>query len=255
MSYRYLFLHGGPAMGAAMERALYPERIDCHWWDQPRPVVGARRPCQDLCDAAEVELRRQAQLHGQPLTLLASSFGAVLATHLSRVAPRLIARIVLLSPVAELEQGLLRVARRVAQLSGQPAPALDAALARHDQAPGRESYWAVFHALLSHPALVKQYWLPGSPRADWFAQMLALPEMFDLAAHMAIADDYQRTPLLPQAVPFRGPVDIILGVADPLFDPVEAAAWWRRCYPQAQVRLAPAAHFPHLEWSLDACLA
>ncbi|MYM66350.1 alpha/beta fold hydrolase [Pseudoduganella sp. FT55W] len=247
MSSPALFLHGGPAMGAAMERASYPQLADCHWWDQPRPAAGTRRPYHDLLDAAEVELRRLAALHGEPLTLLANSFGAVLATHLARVAPQLIACIVLLAPVAELEQGLLRVARHVVQFSEVPAPALQAALAAHERAQDRESYWAMFHALLPHPSLSSQYWLPGSSRAAWFAQMLALPEMFDLAAHMAIADDYQRAPLLPQAVPFSGPVELIFGAADPLTDAVAAAAWWRQCYPQAQARRVAAAHFPHLE--------
>lgn len=245
MSNPCFFLHGGPAMSAAMERESHPGLA--HWWDQPRPVVGARRPYQDLLAAAEAELRRQAHACGAPLTVLASSFGAVLAAHLARVAPELIARIVLLAPVADLEQGLLRLARRLAQYAQAPVTQLQAGLDAYARAPGREQYWSVVNALLAHPDLAAQYWLPGSPRAAWFLQMLARPEMFDLAAHMALADDYQRAPLQPQRVPFDGPVDLLLGVADPLDDAAAAAHWWRQCYPQARAHLLTAAHFPHLE--------
>nr|WP_315261311.1 alpha/beta hydrolase [uncultured Duganella sp.] len=242
-----LFLHGGPAMGAAMERECTAQLPDCHWWDQPRPTAGQGRPHQMLQEAAEAELRRVAALHGAPLVLMANSFGAVLATHLARVAPQLIARLVLLAPVADLEQGLLRLARRLAALPGPPASPLRMALNGYAGAPGRDRYWRVFHAMLEHPELAAQYWLPGSPRAAWFAQMLGRPEMFDLAAHMAIADDYQRAPLQPQRVPFDGPVELILGAADPLCDYSATARWWRQCYPQARKHLLAAAHFPHLE--------
>lgn len=242
-----LFLHGGPAMGAVMERECAAQLPDCYWWDQPRPAAGQGRPYQALLDAAEAELRRLAAERAAPLVLMANSFGAVLATHLARVAPQLIARLVLLAPVADLEQALLRLARRVVALSAQPAASLRAALTAYDAAPARERYWAVVHALLQHPELAAQYWLPGSPRAAWFAQMLAQPEMFDLAAHMAIADDYQRAPLQPQRVPFDGPVELILGAADPLGDYSATARWWRQCFPQARKHLLAAAHFPHLE--------
>ncbi len=241
------FLHGGPAMGAAMERASFPESQRGHWWDQPRPAPGARQPYRDLLDASEAELRRVARERGTSLVLLANSFGAVLAAHLAQVAPELIERIVLSAPVADLELALLRVARRVAALATPPATQLRAALARYDEAPARQQYWAVMDLLLPHPQLSQQYWLPASPQADWFAQMLGRPEMFDFAAHLAIADDYQRTPLPAQPSPFTGPVELLLGVADPLADPAATADWWRRCFPQASVRLVTAGHFPHLE--------
>jgi pimeloyl-ACP methyl ester carboxylesterase len=242
-----LYLHGGPAMGAAMERALLPQLSHCHWWDQPRPAADSPHAYQDVLAAAEAELQRLFNLHGQPLALVANSFGAVLAAHLARVMPAKVARLVLLAPVSELEQGVMRVAQRVLAFSAEPAPALQAALSAYQAAPTRARYWEVFQVMLQHPDLAARYWMPGSPRAAWFTQMLALPEMFDMAAHVAIADDYQRAPLLPQPGGYDGPVELVFGVGDPLTDPAAAVQWWRQCYPQASARLVPAAHFPHLE--------
>jgi pimeloyl-ACP methyl ester carboxylesterase len=162
-----LFLHGGPGMSPVFEKARFPEASDVHWWQQPVTVPCAVHPFQDLLAATLAEFRRCVEAHGAPMTILASSFGAHLAVHLSRQMPESIARIVLLGPTFDPEQAAMRLARRAFQLHMDDANAgkLAAALAAYEDDPGRARFWDVFGALSLLPDVPELYFSPNAGEA------------------------------------------------------------------------------------------
>lgn len=69
-----LFLHGGPAMSAALERLFYGNCLPVRWWEQPRPAPASAHPFRDLLTAREVVVREQSEQADGPVSLQAFSF-------------------------------------------------------------------------------------------------------------------------------------------------------------------------------------
>ncbi|MBK4737249.1 alpha/beta fold hydrolase [Noviherbaspirillum pedocola] len=93
-----LFLHGGPGLDAAAERAWFDASIPVDWWDQPR-VATLEHPFRTLCEMAEERLEYWHAANGAPVPVLAHSFGAVIAHALCLRRPDLISQLVLLTPL------------------------------------------------------------------------------------------------------------------------------------------------------------
>lgn len=253
-----LYLHGGPGLSVAIERTRFPHAEQVHWWQQPPAAPCAQRPYLDLLEAALAELRNVARAHGAPLTVVGSSFGAHLATHLAGHAPELVARVVLLAPTYNPEQAALRLARHALALNAGHADAgkVADALAAYDAAPGRARFWEVFGVLQLLPGVPSLYFGPQAGDAPLhFLDVLQQPGAFDGPSSVAISDDFAAGFQAPGRSAFSGPVSVLFGRHDPMIDAQQDEALWRAVFPQATFRLVDSGHFPLLESSLEACLA
>ncbi|MRW94606.1 alpha/beta hydrolase [Duganella sp. FT80W] len=251
-------MHGGPALAPVFERARYPEATHIHWWHQPLAKPCAERPYRDLLDAALAELQRVAGEGGQPLTLMASSFGAHLAVHLARQAPQLVKDIVLLAPTYNPEDASLRLARRAFRVHSHDhhAGKLAAALSMYEHDPGRPRFWDVFGALTLLPDVTELYFGPtgGAQAASDFRALIQQPGAFDGPSSVAISDDFAALDHTPVASPFTGPVSVLFGTYDPIIDADKDRTLWETVFPQASFFTVETGHFPLLELSLEACL-
>lgn len=253
------YLHGGPGLGPVFERARYPDAAHVHWWHQPLAKPCATRPYQDLLDAALAELRRAAAERGEPLTVMASSFGAHLAVHLARQAPELIKEIVLLAPTYNPEEAALRLARRAFRVhtDHQHAGKLATALAMYEDDPGRPRFWDVFGALSLLPDVTELYFGPGAgpDAARSFAELLQQPGAFDGPTSVATSDDFSAQDHTPVRSPYQGPVSVLFGAYDPMIDADKDRELWAQVFPQAGFFKIETGHFPLLELTLEQCLA
>ncbi|GJI98058.1 hypothetical protein RugamoR57_47760 [Duganella caerulea] len=252
------YLHGGPGMSVEVERTRYPQAQQVQWWQQPPATPCAPHPYLDLLEAALVEFRRSVKEHGAPMTVMASSFGAHLATHLAQHAPESVERVVLLAPTYNPEQAALRLARRALALNAGHADAdkVTAALAAFDAAPGRARFWDVFGALQLLPDVPALYFGPQAGDAPrHFVEVLQQPGGFDGVSAVAISDDFAATFRAPGRSAFNGPVSVLFGRHDPMIDAEHDGPLWRAIFPQASLRMVDSGHFPLLETSLEACLA
>jgi pimeloyl-ACP methyl ester carboxylesterase len=161
------YLHGGPGLSPVFESTRYPEARHVHWWHQPLAKPCAERPYLDLLQAALTEFRRVAAERGEPLTVMANSFGAHLAVYLAQQAPELIKNIVLLAPTYNPEDASLRLARRAFRVhTDHPhAGKLATALAMYEDDPGRPRFWDVFGALSLLPDVTELYFGPNGTAA------------------------------------------------------------------------------------------
>lgn len=253
------YLHGGPALGPVFERNRYPDASHVHWWQQPLAKPCATRPYQDLLEAALAELRRVAAEAGQPLTLMASSFGAHLAVHLARQAPELVKNIVLLAPTYNPEDAMMRIARRAFRVhtNDHQAGKLAAALAMYDHDPGRPRFWDVFGALSLLPDVTGLYFGPlgGEAATRSFAELIKQPGAFDVSTSVAVSDDFAAQDHTPQTSPFNGAVAVLFGAHDPMIDAEQGREQWSKVFPQAEFFKVESGHFPLLELTLEQCLA
>ncbi|WP_229223663.1 alpha/beta fold hydrolase [Duganella sp. sic0402] len=253
------YLHGGPALGPVFERARYPDATHVHWWHQPLAKPCAARPYLDLQEATLTEFRRVAADAGQPLTVMASSFGAHLAVHLARHVPELIKNIVLLGPTFNPEQAALRLARRAFRVhtGHQHAGKLATALAMYEDDPGRPRFWDVFGALSLLPDVTELYFGPhgGPEAARSFAELIQQPGAFDGPTSVATSDDFSALDHTPVRSAFEGPVSVLFGAYDPMIDAEQDRAVWEVIFPQAAFFKVETGHFPLLELTLEACLS
>ncbi|MQA38973.1 alpha/beta fold hydrolase [Rugamonas aquatica] len=252
------YLHGGPGLSVAIESTRFPLAEQVQWWQQPSAASCAQRPYLDLLEAALAEFRRSAQAHGAPLTLMASSFGAHLATYIANHAPEAVARVVLLAPTYNPEQAALRLARHALAVNAGHAdvPKVQAALAAYDAAPGRAKFWEVFGVLQLLPDVPSLYFGPNAGDAPGhFLGVLHQPGAFDGPSSVAISDDFAASFQAPGRSAFNGPVSIVFGRHDPMIDAEHDGALWRAVFPQAVFRTVDSGHFPLLESSVEACLA
>lgn len=252
------YLHGGPALGPVFERARYPDADHVHWWHQPLAKPCAARPFLDLQEATVTEFRRVAAEAGQPLTVMASSFGAHLAVHLARQAPELVKEIVLLAPTFDPEQAALRLARRAFRVhtGHEHAGKLATALAMYEDDPGRPRFWDVFGALSLLPDVTELYFGPaGADAARTFAELIHQPGAFDGPTSVATSDDFSALDHSPMQSPFAGPVSVLFGAYDPMIDAEQDRKVWEVIFPQAEFFKVETGHFPLLELTLEACLS
>ena len=225
------YLHGGPGLSVAIESTRFPQADDVEWWQQP-PAA--------------------------PLAVMASSFGAHLATHVANHAPELVARVVLLAPTYNPEQAALRLARHALSVNAghADAPKVAAALEAYEAAPGRARFWGVFGVLQLLPDVPSLYFGPHAGDAPrHFLEVLQQPGAFDGPTSVAVSDDFAASFQPPGRSAFNGPVSVLFGRHDPMIAAEQDGAIWRAIFPQANVSMVDSGHFPLLESSLEACLA
>ena len=61
-TYKMLFLHGGPGLHAAVERAWFGDSLPVLWWDQPAVAADDPAPFLMLADHKKPNINDNAKL-------------------------------------------------------------------------------------------------------------------------------------------------------------------------------------------------
>lgn len=241
-----LFIHGGPGLSAVVERELYGDSLDVHWWDQPRFEVLFAKPYEALLDDT-VSLAKHLAGHGR-VNLLAHSFGARLALEVARRMPTRIGALTLIAPTFDVADGLVRLAERLASGTRIRTRLLGAADRAKRPGAGFAEVWALVEAICEIPDFLNAYWGPDAQaRRRWFFDVIARQPWVDFNTCKVILEDFWSTPVPDTPVAVTGPVTLVFGVHDVLVDAAAAEHVWRRYFPHATTQLVDAGHFVHLE--------
>ena len=250
-----LFLHGGPGLHAAVERAWFGNSLPVLWWDQPAIATDDPTPFHTLAGHAARQLQTLADSSGQQVDLVAHSYGCLIAAALASKHPALIRRITLLGclslnpfhPFLYLGHKLLE--------AGYERPGLQDAMRAAQESPDESRFTALIQACFPDPAIPDIYFGPGSVAAkDRYLALASAAPPIDVPTFFAVMFDRLRAPPQPRAEAcpehrrrrFDGEVTAILGKHDPLHVE-ESSEKWREIFPQAQFKVMDAGHFLHLE--------
>lgn len=243
-----LFLHGGPGLSCFAEREHYGTTLPIHWWDQPRAVVMFAHPFAELVEMATDTVSECAQQCGQPVGLVAHSFGAQLALHVASRIPEQLYAVTLLAPAFNIVDALARVGRCVLDRRAGAA-GLQRALQLLAQQPyNRDCFWLLVDELMATPDFLRVYF---SDDADVeyaaFTDLMARESLLDASAFRAILQDSWALQPIHGPIALGCPVDLVFGKYDVLSDSSEEEAIWLQYFAQARSRHLDAGHFVHLE--------
>jgi len=184
-----LFLHGGPGLSAVVERELYGDSLDVHWWDQPHFEVLFARPYQALLNDTVLLAKRLAG--NGTVNLLAHSFGARIALDVARRMSNRIGAVTLIAPTFDVTDGLARLAEHLAP--GAPNPTRLLAAASRAKLPGATfaEVWLLVEAVCEVPDFLNAYWGPDADgRRRWFFDVIAKRPWVDLNTCKVILEDF-----------------------------------------------------------------
>lgn len=249
-----LYLHGGPGLNCAVERAWFGDTYPVLWWDQPRFPADAENAYQATLDAA---LEKLAELHtrqGKPIQVIGWSFGARLGLDLAHCAPNSVGALTLLAPTLCLETAFGRMADYLAAKgAGDPAPW--SALGRSGYRKGNhEDFMQLGMAILSTPDLLSLYWAPTSAALfERHGAEAARTEWFDLPTFTALSREIIKRPVNPLTADRACKIRIIAGRHDPYFDPETDLNHWKNLFPEASIQIVDSGHMlpfecPATEW-------
>ena len=225
MSGRVLFLHGGPGLHAGVERRWFHESMPVCWWDQPLPKEDDGSPFRTVVLAATRKLSELCEEAGDPVQVIAHSFGGLVARELARESPGLIGSLTLLAPTRNVYSALQRL---MVRLPGWSTTLPSAAVAGRPLAPdpSREQFGEFVQQLLTVSDLFDYYWGAESGGArDLYKQMSGDLPQLHLESFLAVAYDSLRASNAPFAAPCKVPVRIVAGRQDPLFDERDTFLW------------------------------
>ncbi|PZA15952.1 hypothetical protein DNK49_14560 [Azoarcus communis] len=251
-----LYLHGGPGMSSAIERAWFGEQLPVLWWDQPRIAADTPRAFSRTVDAAAGQLLRLRHELGHPPALITLSFGALIALELVRRHPADIGSLTILAPSAPMphpQRSGLRMAEYLLDQGHGDASLREAVTALRKE-KSHATILALFSALLAIPDVLNHYFAAASvsPRERFFAEATKVL-LLDMDCFAAVTRELVDYPPPSVTTGFSGPVRILFGRHDPLHDPVADPQEWRALFPAACLETVDTGHMivfelPEDEW-------
>lgn len=243
-----LYLHGGPGLNCAVERAWFGERHPVLWWDQPRFPADAENAYQATLDAAAEKLAEIHIRQGKPIDVIGWSFGARIALDLTHRAPDAIGTLTLLAPSLCLEAAFDRMAGYLsAKGDGIPSPGSPAPPPNH-RAGNHENFMQRVMRVLSIPDLFSHYWAPTS--GALFArhgEEAARTHWFDLDTFTAISREVIQRPVLPLPTGHGDQIRILVGRHDLYFTPDTDIEFWKTLLPEVSIRIVDCGHMVPFE--------
>jgi pimeloyl-ACP methyl ester carboxylesterase len=243
-----LYLHGGPGLNCAVERAWFGENYPVFWWDQPRFSADVENAYQTTLDSAAKKL---AELHarlGKPVHVIGWSFGARLALDLACRPPESIGPLTLLAPSLCLETAFERMAGYLAaKAAGMPTPLASAPRPDHHTG-NHEDFMQRVMNILSTPDVFSHYWAPtsGTLSARHNTEA-ALTHWFDLDTFTAVSRELIKRPIASLSLGQVNRINILAGRHDPYFDPKADIGLWKTLFPEASIRIVDSGHMLPLE--------
>ncbi|PTB20128.1 hypothetical protein C9I57_13555 [Trinickia symbiotica] len=205
-------------------------------------------PFGELVEMATDLIAERARQYGQPVGLIANSFGAHVALRVAARIPERIHALTLLAPVFDVVDGLARVARRVVDRLPHSESLVRALDLLSAQPYNRDCFWLLVDELMATPNFLRVYF---SARADAqyaeFAGLMAREALFDVSAFRTILQDFWNAPALEGPPRVECPVEIVFGREDVLTDSASESNVWAAFFPHAKIRHVDAGHFVHLE--------
>ena len=150
-----LFLHGGPGLHSKVEHTWFGDTLPILWWDQPAiapALAGGPSPFRSLVAHAGRQLEALVESNGEPVDLIANSFGGQVAASLAREYPTLIRRITLLGCSPDPVRQFFLLARRLLE-AGCEHPGLRDALAASEESCDESRFFAMVQACFPGGAL------------------------------------------------------------------------------------------------------
>lgn len=235
-----MFLHWGPGSHCAVEREWFGESLAMLWWDQPSVREGDPNPGDTIFRAAEDRFLELFLENGGTVALYGHSVGGILATRLADAHPEKVSRIRLLGANERCPRAFVNLGTRL--FPG--ADEVEAAKRKLDET----TFWPLLGKIAAVPGFLDRYWGPSSKAAmARYQEIAARCAPLDLATFQAVLNADFKLRKEPSRSRFRGPVELLLGREDPLIDPKEELAHWKKIFPQVQMRLYDCGHFVHFE--------
>jgi pimeloyl-ACP methyl ester carboxylesterase len=242
-----LFLHGGPGLSSIVERELYAAQLPVRWWDQPNSVVLFAKPYRELLAVAEDEVRQLAEQSGGRVNLLAHSFGANLALHVTAQMPSVISEVTLLAPVHDMGDAFIRLSERLRTIN-RDSEQLTAALEEFRQRSDFNHFARLAAQVMAISSFIDLYWSSSAEmRRRWFVDLMMHRPVFDSNAFEVIVKAFWAEVPASTPVPLSVPAHLVFGTADPLINIEREARFWSSRIRVASTRTVEAGHFVHLE--------
>lgn len=251
---RTLFLHMGPGMNAGAERLLLgklPAYSAVDFWDQPASTgPGA---FNRIAEAATVRAEALAQTHGEPIALIAHSFGGHFAREIILRSPQSVHSVCLISAGHDVAGQFLRLLTKLSVNEETPAD-----LAREMRDYLRNStgdavshVWEIIGWITRDPNFMRLYW-SDRRQFDVFTHLTRDLPPLDFETFQCVVKDFLTSPsFMPTSMEWKGKAELVLGANDPLMDLRDCPAYWRGFFPQLEVEVRRSSgHYPHLESAL-----
>lgn len=241
-----LFLHGGPGLHAAAERAWFGDALPILWWDQPA-VADDPTPFRTLIAHAATQLEALADTAGGQIDLIAHSFGGQIAAALAGEHPALIRHITLLGCAPDPIHQFFLLARQLLE-AGHEYPGLRDALTAAEENCDESCFFALVQACYPGGALPGIFFAPHSAGVrERYSAVAARTPPVDAATFFAVMQEFIHTPPPAQVTGYGGEVTILMGRHDPVLCVDKDSEKWRGVFPQAKLKVGDAGHIVHLE--------
>ena len=247
---RALFVHGGPGFTCEIERRWFGESLSMAWWDQPKHTAGAGPRFVAVTQALAAVVEQMAATTGRPVSIVAHSYGALLAREVADSLPGQLRELVLLGPGISLCDQLLRVGRHLLgqRSAGEESTQLSAAIAAASAHPSADAVLALAGAITSLAGWRRAYFSADSVSAyQRYLQVLPEGTVADSPTFAAGVGEHLASPPDDQASRFQGPVRVLVGRDDVSLDALAVVQFWQRVFPQAGVEFVSAGHMIQFE--------
>jgi pimeloyl-ACP methyl ester carboxylesterase len=239
-----LFLHYGPGGNSYAEKEILGIFTDnINFWDQPK-VKNSSTPYQSLVAECEKQIIKM----NDPCNLIAHSFGCDLAASLLIKNPKLIGKVILISPLRHFPICFKNLGNKLH--AAQADTALNSALtsispySKKMEAP---AFWNLVSNIVTHPAYFTSFW----KSQETMQKFIAL-------ATLAPANDSEEFQIVLQDYIFTNPQDnfsnlknsnihVIISTDDPYYTEDDFQYWLKVIGTENVTLLKNVGHFPHLE--------
>jgi pimeloyl-ACP methyl ester carboxylesterase len=249
-----LFLHMGPGFHSLIEAQLLAR----HWphleyWNQPlisEPFAAFKQ----LVDASKTKVNELYSYTGEPIQLVAHSFGGHIATQILREMPEKIESCDFYSTGYNIPESFYSLLQHLQKDSATEAGLknqIDIFIkSKNGEAPNKSEIWSYLTLISQDPTFFRFYW----PTAELFQKYISFAAntpATDILTFQNVLNDFldqhfQIENLKP--VKWSGKINFHLGDQDPLLLLDSETKIWKTLYPQAEFNiLKTSGHFIHLE--------
>ncbi|MFZ3228959.1 MAG: alpha/beta fold hydrolase [Pseudobdellovibrio sp.] len=231
-----LFLHMGPGFHAQIERYLYgDEYSSIDFWDQPCSLS-----FEELVNSACVKVQDIYRTSNQQVTLIAHSFGGVLAEAISKVHPDIIKKIVLINSNADPFECFVNLAEYTSKEK------LDLDLIRNFTVPEKMKFVI---EVASSPNFKDLYWTSKESQVHW-EEVFSRFDFMNTDTFLKVFSDFltYKEKIKSEKTTWLGVVEVYQSVNDLLLKEDKNSNDWMLRFPNVQIfRNQPGGHYLHIE--------
>lgn len=247
-----LFLHMGPGLHAEVEKKLLSKKWShTYFWNQPSIHV-AENAFNQLVNSATQKLTELQTEIGQPIQIIAHSFGGHIANKLIQNNSSKISDCIFFNCGYDIPNGFFRLLKVIAQ-SSITAPDLKKEINSYlktKSKSAKEDIWSYIGLISKDPNFNSYYWVDKN-KYNRYIELVSKTSALDMLSFQYILNDFLQNHLnldMIQATNWKGKVEFHFGEKDPLIDLEHEMSIWTKIYPLAKIQTYPeSGHFQHLE--------